>query len=167
MATYPVMKQSYEKNLPLKIYFAGAIRGGREDAELYACLIRFLSSFGTVLTEHVGDAGLLQDEQDLSEVQIYDRDMEWLQLADLVIAEVTTPSLGVGYEIGIAEKQGKEIFCLYRSSSATSLSAMIAGNPALQVRTYGNLEEAEKLIGEAIASFLERNALEQTTLEVK
>ncbi|MEZ4526596.1 MAG: hypothetical protein R2941_11810 [Desulfobacterales bacterium] len=44
----------------MKIYFAGSIRGGRDDVEIYRKLIAFLKSFGQVLTEHVGDTGLTE-----------------------------------------------------------------------------------------------------------
>ena len=37
-----------------KFYFAGSIRGGREDVELYRQLIDYLQTFGNVLTEHIG-----------------------------------------------------------------------------------------------------------------
>lgn len=135
----------------LNIYFAGAIRGGREDARLYAQLISYLKTFGTVLTEHVGDDGLLREEKFLIEQEIYERDMQWLAVADLVIAEVSTPSLGVGYEIGLAQALGKKIFCLYRTGQGKRLSAMIAGNPALRVESYTRPAEAEKLLAGWIA----------------
>ena len=37
-----------------KIYFCGSIRGGRDDAEIYARIIKYLQAYGQVLTEHVG-----------------------------------------------------------------------------------------------------------------
>ena len=80
----------------LTIYFAGAIRGGRTDAAIYHAMIDFLSSFGTVLTEHVGDPELTEKGDDgPDDRSIHDRDMAWLQRCDLVVAEVTTPSLVV------------------------------------------------------------------------
>ena len=42
----------------MKIYFAGAIRGGREDAQLYEKLIAYLNEKGQVLTEHIGSTDL-------------------------------------------------------------------------------------------------------------
>lgn len=44
--------------MSLKIYFAGSIRGGRQDVQLYARIIRVLQQYGTVLTEHVADPSL-------------------------------------------------------------------------------------------------------------
>jgi len=128
------------------IYFAGSIRGGRQDAELYSKLIDHLRTHGTVLTEHVGDDELLHQEKTMSEEEIFFRDMQWLIEADLVIAEVSVPSLGVGYELAAAERMGKRILCLCRKSVGDKLSAMIKGNPALALRRYEGLEEAWGLI---------------------
>ena len=45
--------------MSLKIYFCGSIRGGRQDADLYARIIKQLESYGKVLTEHVGHKDIL------------------------------------------------------------------------------------------------------------
>ncbi|XP_063425753.1 5-hydroxymethyl-dUMP N-hydrolase-like [Mytilus trossulus] len=50
-----------------------------------------------------------------------------LKSSDVVIAEVTQPSLGVGYEIGRAVGMDKKILCLFRPNSGKKLSGMIAG----------------------------------------
>jgi 2'-deoxynucleoside 5'-phosphate N-hydrolase len=93
----------------MKIYFAGSIRGGREDAALYAEIIDYLKTFGEVLTEHVGDPNLTGLGDDGSTDRfIHHRDLEWLLSAEIVVAEVTTVSLGVGYEIGRAVAAGKK-----------------------------------------------------------
>ena len=127
----------------MKIYFAGSIRGGRDDKELYEKIIELLSHYGTILTEHVGDKTLSSiGEIGLTNEYIYTRDMNWLKEADVVVAEVTTPSLGVGYEISKAEDMGKSILCIFRENDA-NLSAMISGNNKITVEkysTYNNLE---------------------------
>jgi len=136
----------------LKIYFAASIRGGRKDQNKYNELIGFLSSKVEVLTEHVGDSSLEQTgEQNLSDKEIYQRDLEWLESADALIAEVTNPSLGVGYELGIAEKLGKPVLCLYKDSSDdTKLSAMVSGNQKFRTFLYHDLDQAK----EEIVSFI-------------
>jgi nucleoside 2-deoxyribosyltransferase len=127
----------------MKIYFAGSIRGGREDKELYFQLIQRLSKYGQVLTGHVGDKEITEfGESDQSDEYIYNRDMSWLQEAEVVIAEVSTPSLGVGYEIGKAEEMGKKILCLYRNQNGKRLSAIISGNKNVRVVEYESLEQA-------------------------
>lgn len=131
----------------MKIYFAGAIRGGREDQARYQGLIQYLSTLGEVLTEHIGQADLAASgEKGFSDRAIYLRDQAWLEQADVVVAEVSLPSLGVGYEIGYAERRGKKILCLFWAHAPRKLSAMIAGNPALQVAAYTDLTEAQSII---------------------
>jgi hypothetical protein len=127
----------------MRIYFAGSIRGGRGDAELYARLIEHLATFGEVLTEHVGAADVdAAGEEGMSDRDIHDRDLNWLESSDAVVAEVTAPSLGVGYELALAIRKGKRALCLFRPHVGASLSAMIAGSPGLTVREYGSFAEA-------------------------
>ena len=136
----------------MKIYFAGSIRGGRNDAALYRRVIALLREYGEVFTEHVGDAGLAPTgEGGLSDQAIYERDMAWLVDADVVVAEVTIPSHGVGYEIARAEAMAKPILCLYRPSAGRRLSAMLAGSPALQHATYESIQE----LGPILERFLQ------------
>ncbi|XP_061194144.1 putative 2'-deoxynucleoside 5'-phosphate N-hydrolase 1 isoform X2 [Saccostrea echinata] len=125
------------------IYFAGSIRGGRQDAELYLRIVSQLKSYGTVLTEHVASPTVETDEDStgLTDVQIHNRDMDWLNQCDVVVAEVTQPSLGVGYEIGRAFALNKTIICLFRSDSGKKLSAMISGAVGKNFHVYNYKEE--------------------------
>lgn len=103
---------------------------------------------GTVLTEHiVADdptkamlcaLGKTADCTDLDDTTIYATDMGWLRQCDgscsvllqlgtmkhrswhfaVVVAEVTQPSTGVGYELGQAVALGKRVLCLHRATAA-------------------------------------------------
>lgn len=130
----------------MDIYFAGSIRGGRQDAALYSRIVDLLKNYGRVLTEHVGNTDLADDR--LSDTAIYERDMAWLGEADVVIAEVTVPSHGVGYEIARAEMMGKPILCLYRPGTERRLSALIAGNPAVQCESYRRPRQLRAILGD-------------------
>jgi hypothetical protein len=135
----------------MRVYFAGSIRGGRQDAALYGELISFIKRYAEVLTEHVGDLSLNRDRgEGYSASYIHARDLDWLKESDLMIAEVSTPSLGVGYEIATAIHHHKRVLCLYNPKSGKKLSAMIAGSPDVEVCAYTDIGEA---LG-AIASFL-------------
>jgi nucleoside 2-deoxyribosyltransferase len=125
------------------IYFAGSIRGGRDDAKIYSQIIEVLKSYGAVLTEHIG-----ADEVsfEMSDRHIHDRDMDWLASSDILIAEVTTPSLGVGYEIGRAVAMDKPVVGLFRTNDETLLSAMIAGSPGVNIHEYSTVGEAAGII---------------------
>ncbi|HQK99882.1 MAG TPA: nucleoside 2-deoxyribosyltransferase [Smithellaceae bacterium] len=141
----------------MKIYFAGSIRAGRDDTPIYASLIDKLKKYGDVLTEHVGDKTLLQTGDDgPSDRSIHTRDMAWLQSCDCVVAEVTTPSLGVGYELGWAAALDKPVLCLYRSATGRMLSVMIAGSPAISTIYYSCVEDALPFIEDFIKRVAER-----------
>lgn len=133
----------------MKIYFAGSIRGGRGLAGLYERIICHMSLCGTVLTEHVGCKDVTARENDRTDVQIHNRDMDWIMESDILIAECTTPSLGVGYELCQAWHLGKPCHILY-DSTKTRLSAMLSGNTYFQVHPY----ESEEQVFEILDSIL-------------
>ena len=128
------------------IYFAGSIRGGRDDRALYHEIIECLGKYGSVLTEHVADVNLGGEGETLNDRQIFKRDIDWLMKSDCLVAEVTTPSLGVGFEIGKASEWGKPILCLHRLTEGRSLSAMIAGCNDLIVREYRSSVEVKRIV---------------------
>ena len=135
----------------MNIYFAASIRGGREGSNIYFKIIKHLESFSCVLTEHIGSQELTSDgESLLSDKSIYKRDLKWLKTADCVIAEVTSPSLGVGYEIGIAEKLNLPILCLYNKHLQKKISAMLLGNNKVVCKSYSSMEMAKKEINSFI-----------------
>lgn len=133
-----------------KIYFAGSIRGGRVDADLYRRIIQFVQQTDTVLTEHVGSSNLILNEQGRErDARIYDQDTAWLRQSDLLIAECTCPSLGVGYELAYAEHRGIPCHIFYDKTKA-QLSAMLTGNPYFHIHPY----ESEDQIYAALTQLL-------------
>jgi len=135
----------------LKIYFAGSISGGRQDQGIYAQIIALLKRHGTVLSEHFGDAALTSAGETIGDRAIHDRDVAWIREADLIVAEVTTPSLGVGYELGRCVAWGKRIVCLYRPSDSRRLSGMIAGSPGIRVMHYTEVGDLPAIFDELFA----------------
>lgn len=128
-----------------KVYFAGSIRGGRNDADLYHDIIEYIKETDVVLTEHIGDLSLNSLENERRDKAIYLQDTNWLKECDLVIAECTSPSLGVGYEMAYAEKLGKPVHILYRSSKC-ELSAMLTGDEYFDIHSYETKDEAFGII---------------------
>lgn len=124
----------------IKVYFAGSIRGGRIDADLYGRMIRHMQKTATVLTEHVGSPHLNLMEQGKKDKDIYDQDTAWLRESDVLIGECTCPSLGVGYELAYAESKGIPCHIFY-DRSKTQLSAMLTGNPYFHIHPYETEEE--------------------------
>ena len=133
-----------------KIYFAGSIRGGRVDADLYNRIISYIQRTDIVLTEHVGGSNLCLEEQGFArDSKIYNQDTAWLRESDLLIGECTCPSLGVGYELAYAERLGIPCHIFYNKTK-THLSAMLTGNPYFQIHPYEREEEIYEVIDEIL-----------------
>ncbi len=129
----------------MNIYFAGAIRGGREKVYDYQKMVkRFEKNNCNVLTKHVADPNLLQNGEKLTPREIYNRDCAWLKEADIVFADITIPSLGVGYEIAEAEKYGKKVYAIYEYDK--NVSGFLRGDPYIEIIPYKNIDEVLKKI---------------------
>src|SRR5699024_7459448 len=129
----------------MKVYFAASIRGGRADISIYKQLIAYLSNNHEVLTEHIGDDSIIASgEVERTDKAIRDRDIQWIEEWDVMVAETTNPSLGVGYELAYAEHIGKPVIIIHRTNQS-QLSAMIAGTDYFDSIYY--YEEIEDAIG--------------------
>jgi nucleoside 2-deoxyribosyltransferase len=135
-----------------EIYFACSIRGGRDDAETYAAMVRHIKTRAVVLSEIFADGKLTASGSPGPSNEIHAKDLAWVRQADAVIAEVTNPSLGVGYEIAKAEEWGKPVLALFRDDGTRKLSAMIDGSLGTQTVHYSELSEATAAIDSFIDS---------------
>lgn len=135
-----------------KIYFACSIRGGRNDAELYGILVDYLKTRTILLTEIFADQKLTSQGMNKPSSEIWKIDTDWIQESDAVIAEVTNPSLGVGYEIAKAEEWGKPVLALFRTDGNTKLSAMIEGSNKVKVIYYSDIADVKDDIDNFLSS---------------
>ena len=133
-----------------KIYFAGSIRGGRIDADLYRRIISYIQKTAIVLTEHIGSPELYHMEHHKTDADIYIEDTAWLCESDILIGECSCPSLGVGYELAYAEKIGKPCHIFY-DSTKTKLSAMLTGNPYFTIHPYTKEEDIYPIIDQILS----------------
>ncbi|MFH0759322.1 MAG: nucleoside 2-deoxyribosyltransferase [Bacteroidota bacterium] len=146
-----------ERELYTRIYFCGSIRGGRQLEAVYRTLIQMLQDYGEVLTEHVGEPGKESAlDRHLTDRQIHDRDLKWIMKSDVVVAEVTIPSLGVGYEIGRAIELEKPVLCLFDSSYGNKLSAMIAGSERVSLKEYSTPDDLAGVLKQFISAHVPR-----------
>ncbi len=135
----------------MNIYFSCSITGGRKDEQIYQRIVNYLlKNEHEVPTAHLALPGVLEDESDLNAVDVYQRDMEWVRNCDVLIAEVSTPSHGVGYEIAAAIYLGKPVMCCHHADK--KISKIISGNTSKNVRVFVYKSEDE-LISE-IDAFL-------------
>ncbi|MDX1435966.1 MAG: nucleoside 2-deoxyribosyltransferase, partial [Anaerolineales bacterium] len=94
----------------MNVYFACSITGGREDQPAYEAIVRAMLEDGhAVPTAHLADTGVIYLEEVVEPVEVYTRDVEWVAASDALVAEVSTPSHGVGYEISYALSLGKPV----------------------------------------------------------
>jgi nucleoside 2-deoxyribosyltransferase len=141
----------------MNIYFACSITGGREFEGVYQELTAALVSDGhEVPTAHLAESTVVALEAVVEPRQVYERDVIWIQAARALVAEVSVPSHGVGYEIAFALHSGKPVLCLFQAGR--KLSKMISGNPhpQLQVRAYRDTTEAVRLMRDFLAELGQR-----------
>jgi len=120
----------------MKVYFACSIKGGGDTSNYLTILTAIKEAGGDVLSEIFVHDAINFGGSPLPADQIYDRDVTMINDADLVIAEVSNPSLGVGYELAYAEKLGRPILCLFNKNAPGTLSAMVAGNSYNAIAYY-------------------------------
>jgi len=133
--------------LTMNIYFACSITGGRKEENIYEFIVNIMLSDGQqVPTAHLSRPDVMSLEEIVDPVEIYTRDIEWIDSCDAMIAEVSTPSHGVGYEISYALSRNKPVLCLHRQG--IRVSKMITGNdhPKICVRDYENTDEIAVLL---------------------
>lgn len=133
-----------------KVYFGCSIAGGRDHAHVYEDIVKFIKDTGAELTSELfADKSLTAESgtnPELAPQEVWLRDTNWVKEADGLIMEVTQPSLGVGYEIALAESLNKPILALFYSGSERRLSSMIAGNPNVQIVEYKDALETKPAI---------------------
>jgi nucleoside 2-deoxyribosyltransferase len=136
----------------MDIYFSCSLTGGRQDQPAYAALVAHLQGLGhRVLTAHLALEAVLAADGELPPAAVFARDTAWLRDCDALIAEVSTPSHGVGFEVAYALDRGKPILCLAREG--VRVSKMLTGIPpqGFVFKTYQTPEEAQAHMGAFLA----------------
>jgi len=127
----------------MKIFFAGSIRSGRSMLSTYKEIIALLKKMGhIIMSEHVASEKLEEAEAKLTDEEIFRSDLRFIDESDCVVAEVTVPSTGTGYEICYAVAKGKRVLCVYKEG--TNVSAMVLGNKDIVAIPYSDLKGLEK-----------------------
>jgi nucleoside 2-deoxyribosyltransferase len=85
----------------MKIYLACTVRGDRGAIAGLRSLVSALEAGGhTILTKHLLDDDVERAESALTERAVYERDIMWLESCDVLVADASGSSFGVGFEVG-------------------------------------------------------------------
>ena len=125
----------------MNIYFSCSITGGRNDQPVYQALVEAMLAGGhEIPTAHLSSTAVTELETTIEAGLVYQRDTDWVKACDVVVAEVSTPSHGVGYEIALAVTLGKPVLCCYQAGK--KVSKMLLGNPHVVVAPYETPNQA-------------------------
>lgn len=142
----------------MKVYFACAIVGGRQDEAVYQQIVDALLADGyEVPTALNAGPGWQTMEGSPDPNEVYRRDTAWIDESAALVAEVSTPSHGVGYEVSYALERKKPVLCIYRRG--VRVSKMLTGNTMLgiQVAEYVEVIEGVRIVLQFLAGIKEQS----------
>ena len=131
----------------MNVYFSCSITGGRNEEKTYQAIVNAMLSWGHIVpTAHLSRPEVTELENVVEPIEIFQRDITWLMECDAVVAEVSSPSHGVGYEIAYALNLGKPVLCCYQEGKR--VSKIITGNmnPTITIKTYVSDEDAIEVV---------------------
>jgi nucleoside 2-deoxyribosyltransferase len=136
-----------------RVFFSCSMRGGfkrlaQEELRKIPDIIESLDL--ELISKHQTSENFMESESRLTEREIHDRDYQWLQEADLVIAEITNPSLGVGAEIADAVHFGIPVLCVYKKEYELQISAYVRGKAGVVCRAYSDYDDLKEGIREFV-----------------
>ena len=126
----------------MRVYLACTVRGDRGGvAAGRAICARLQQSGHEVLTSHLLDDNVETAEAQLTEDAVFRRDLEWLSGCDVLVAEASGSSFGVGFEVGYvvagADRTGQQVVLLYDRARAATVSRLVVGNAHPACTTFG------------------------------
>jgi hypothetical protein len=138
----------------MTIYLACTVRGGVLAGR--AICERLQRHGHHVLTTHLLADNVETAESQITETEVFRRDLEWLAACDLLVAEASGSSYGVGFEVGYvlgrAATTGQRVILLYDTARRDQVSRLITGNDAVACTTfgYGSIEELTAFIDKTV-----------------
>jgi nucleoside-diphosphate-sugar epimerase len=142
----------------MRIYLACTVRGDRGGVLAGRAICERLQHHGhEVLTTHLLRDDVETAESQLTERDVFARDLDWLSGCDVLVAEASGSSYGVGFEVGYvlgrAAQTGQRVVLLYNAERRHAVSRLITGNAdaACTTLAYSSIDELVGLIDERFA----------------
>jgi len=137
----------------MRIYLACTVRGDRGTVDVARHMHEHLVQRGhAVLTSHLLRHDVETVESQLTSLDVFARDLDWLTTADVVVAEASGSSYGVGFEVGYvlgrAGQSGQRVLVLYQASRRGKVSRLISGlaHPSAHVLAYESLSDIDAFL---------------------
>jgi nucleoside 2-deoxyribosyltransferase len=126
----------------MRIYLACTVRGDRGGVAAGRAICERLERHGhEVLTTHLLADNVETAESQLTEEHVFRRDLDWLGACDVLVAEASGSSYGVGFEVGYvlgrAHATGQRVVLLYDRSRQHAISRLVTGNRDAACTTFG------------------------------
>ena len=143
----------------MRIYLACTVRGDRSGVLAGRAICERLQRRGhEVLTTHLLADDVESAESQLTEGDVFRRDLEWLSSCDVLVAEASGSSYGVGFEVGYvlgrAPATGQRVVLVYDRNRRNAISRLITGNDDSSCRTfaYASIDELGAFLDEQFAT---------------
>jgi|YelNatPaOPRAMG01_1025707.scaffolds.fasta_scaffold04767_2 nucleoside 2-deoxyribosyltransferase len=135
------------------VYCAGAIRGDTKYRKSLLEIIDYVKILGHTALSEFNES--FKVSVPLTDKEIYKRDIKWLERSQLVIADVSGTSTGVGFEISYALFKLQKPVLAIANDKSDSVSALIKGcnSILLTYKNYSDYEELKKIISSFINKF--------------
>ena len=107
----------------MNIFFTASLRGKERYIDEYKKIKKILNTKNKTISSHIFDYNLDQVHEWDPEYRFnfYKNLFDQIKLADLIVAEITTPSINVGYEVCIALELKKPAIILYTGQTEPEL----------------------------------------------
>jgi nucleoside 2-deoxyribosyltransferase len=136
----------------MNIYFACSITGGRQEQRVYQVIVDTMLRDGHVVpTAHLSGSDVMASEEIVDPLEVFTRDIEWIEGCQALIAEVSTPSHGVGFEISYALSKNKSVLCLHQQDKRVSKMLTGNNNPNIQIVSYQHPDQIPLILNDFLA----------------
>ena len=143
----------------MRIYLACTVRGDRSGVLAGRAICERLEHHGhEVQTKHLLADDVETAEAQLTEGDVFRRDLDWLAQCDVLVAEASGSSYGVGFEVGYvlgrAHASRQRVVLLYDRGRRHAISRLITGNCDPNCATFGyeSIEELTAFIDRTLGS---------------
>jgi nucleoside 2-deoxyribosyltransferase len=137
----------------MTIYLACTVRGDRGGVRAGRAICERLEHHGhQVQTKHLLAEDVETAESRITEHAVFRRDLQWLTACDVLVAEASGSSYGVGFEVGYvlgrAAASGQRVILVYDAARRDHVSRLITGNADAACTTFGyrSIEELNAFI---------------------